>query len=125
MTEITTECDRGPLTAFIVTMYVPDGVEDVVDNVTVVEPVPPAESATVLGLNPTEKPGIEVGKEAVKDAPPVRPTLVRVSVLIAEPPATKLAGVTGPGAMENSGSTVNAIVAPATTEPLTPVIVMM
>ncbi len=69
-------------------------------------PVPPAVKATGLTLNEVVRPVIGVAVDAARVMLPVKPRLPRVIVDVAEPPATKLAGVAAPAAMVKLGVTV-------------------
>ena len=115
----------GPLTAFTLTVYVPESVEGEVDIVRMDDPAPPALSATVSGLNVTITPEADDDSEPVRETLPVRPVLPKISEAVEDPPATTLGGVTGPATIEKSASTMKVIVVTEFTEPLVPVIVMM
>ncbi len=76
-------------------------------------PVPPAVNVTGLTLNEVVRPVIGVAVDAVRVTLPANPFwLVRVMVDVAEPPATKLAGVAAPALIPKFGcSTMTVVVA--------------
>ncbi len=71
-------------------------------------PVPPAVKVTELTLNEVVRPVTGVAVDAVSVTLPANPFwLVRVMVDIAEPPATKLAGLAALAEMPKSGTDAN------------------
>jgi hypothetical protein len=81
-------------------------------------------SGTLAGTNETESPVAETGTLAVNDTLPVKPMLSSVTLEVAEPPATKFDGVTGPAEIEKSGSTITLIDAEDERDGLVPVTVI-
>ncbi len=95
-----------------VIVYVPAGVDAVVAMVRTEVPVPPAVRATGFTLKEKVRPVTAIGVEAVSVTLRAEPKLVRVMVEVAEPPATKLAGVAALAPMVKPlGPTVNMTVA--------------
>ncbi len=74
-------------------------------------PVPPAVNATGFTLNEVVRPVTGVAVDAASVMGPVKPKLPRLIVDVAEPPATKLAGVAAPAAMVKSGVTMTVTIA--------------
>src|SRR5215831_6023364 len=68
--------------------------------------VTPAVERTVDGLNETKSPEADGGTEAARVIDPVNPTLPSETTELAEPLATKLAGLVGPAEIVKSGVTV-------------------
>ncbi len=73
-------------------------------------PVPPAVNATGLVPKVKVRPVTGVAVDAASEMLPVKPKLFNVMVDVADPPATKLAGVAAPAAMVKSGVTVTVTV---------------
>jgi len=94
------------------------GVEEIVIRE---EPEAPALRATLTGVNEIERPIAEAGTVPESDTLPASPVLPRVSAAVAELPATKLAGVTGPVDKEKSASTIIVILVWPVKDPLLPV----
>ncbi len=93
------ECIIEPKLAVTVTVYVDDGVDDVVMIARVDVPDAPGLSETPVGVNEKVKLGSLGELVAFRLIVPVRPRLARVTVELADLPATKVAGV---GAWEDS-----------------------
>ncbi len=75
-------------------------------------PVPPAVNATEFTLSEHVGPFVTTGETvAASETLPVKPRLPNVIVDVAEPPATKLAGVAAPALMVKSGVTVTVTMA--------------
>ncbi len=88
------EWDRSPLFAFTVTVYVPLGVDAIVDTIRMELIEPPGISVTLDAPRDNAGPLDTTGETTpVKRRVPVKPVLVRSIVDIVEPPATKLLGV--------------------------------
>ncbi len=92
-------------------MYVPAGVEAVVAIVRTEVPVPPGVNATGLVPKVNVRPVTGVAVEPARVMLPVKPRLPNVIVDVADPPATKLAGVAAPAAMVKSGVTMTVTMA--------------
>ncbi len=69
-------------------------------------PVPPAVNATGFTLKVRVRPVTGVAVDPANVMLPVNPRLFKVIVDVADPPATKLAGVAAPAVMVKSGVTV-------------------
>ncbi len=91
-------------------VYVPAGVEAVVAMVRTEVPDPPGVNATGLVPKVKVRPVTGVAVDPARVMLPVKPRLFKVIVDVAEPPATKLAGVAAPAAMVKSGVTVTVTV---------------
>ncbi len=74
-------------------------------------PVPPAVNATGLVPKVNVRPVTGVAVDAASEMLPVKPRLPNVIVDVADPPATKLAGVAAPAAMVKSGVTMTVTMA--------------
>jgi len=108
-----------------VTVYVPAGVDAVVAMVSVEVPVEPGVRETLVGLKVAVKPLAAGDTAAVSATDPVNPELVRVQVEVAEPPATKLAGLVAVQESVKSAPTVIVTVAVCVIAPLVPVTVIV
>ena len=104
--------------AEIISVYVPEGVDELVMNVKMEIDESPGESWSGLMENATEDPAADAGTRAENATLPERPMLERVSVEPAEPPAPKMEGVGAEAAIEKSGCTVNCTIVVSTCEPL-------
>ena len=106
VTATVAEWDGDPPIAVPVTVmvYVPTGVEVVVEIVRVEVPVPPAVRVTGFTLNEKVRPVTGAVVDAARFTPPAKPLrLFSVTVEVAELPATKLAGVAALAVMLKSG----------------------
>lgn len=92
--------------------------------VAVADVVEPGVSGTLAGANEIEMPTADNGTVPVNDTLPVSPIPPRLIVDVAEPPATTLAGTTGPAHMEKSESTITVRTVVCVKDPLLPVIVI-
>ncbi len=91
-------------------MYVPAGVDAVVETVSVDVPVDPGVRLMLVGLNVKVIPVAAGDTVAERATLPVKPRLLDVMVEVAEPPEMKLAGVSALALMLKSLVTVTVTV---------------
>jgi hypothetical protein len=97
--------DKDPLIPVAVIVYVPTGVDVVVEIARVEVPVPPAIRGTGFGLNENVRPVTGAVVDAARFTFPAKLfKLVSVMVEVAELPPTKLAGVAALAEMLKSGT---------------------
>ena len=104
-------------------MYVPAGVEAVVEIVRVEVPVEPGLRLMLVGAKAKVMPVAAGATVADRATLPVKPRLLAVIVEVAEPPAVKLVGVAAPAEIVKSPTTVTVTVAVWVVVPLTPLTV--
>ena len=104
-------------------MYVPAGVEAVVEIVRVEVPVEPGVRLMLVGANVKVIPVAAGDTVADRATLPVKPRLLAVIAEVADPPAVKLDGVAAPAEIVKSPTTVTVTAAVWVIVPLTPLTV--